>query len=383
VFAVHNVRSETIDDYLCVISRERVIDQDTIGIVTQNDGKYEKIFVVVDSETDRDRDYILNSIETREIEYVEMGTRAFVTAMAKSGTVIMKDRLWQFWLLSTDSTQFIKIPHGISAKDVIPSKKKGCTMLGAVKKRLGIADNYSMTVASQIEYHRKAGVLGMNKDHLCIYGYPRYDRARDLAAGRTDAILPDETRATFEESETTKVLYAPTHKDGAFETTLFPFPDFDRDRLIEFLAENDIQLYLRMHVYEEGKGIPDEYLDGEHILYSGNDFANSGVEMMPYFDALITDYSSIYLDFVLFDKPMLFVKDDIEQYRKVRGFAFDYDTYWPGPKVETQEQFIDALTAVTESGKDEFGYERRFVRDTFHPEQGEQFLSNVAEARRH
>ena len=40
-------------------------------------------------------------------------------------------------------------------------------------------------------------------------------------------------------------------------------------------------------------------------------------------DALITDYSSAYFDYMLLNRPIAFTVEDIEEYRKKRGFVFD------------------------------------------------------------
>ena len=43
------------------------------------------------------------------------------------------------------------------------------------------------------------------------------------------------------------------------------------------------------------------------------------------FDILITDYSSIYIDYLLLDRPLIFLPYDKEQYLKGRGMNFEYD----------------------------------------------------------
>jgi len=48
-------------------------------------------------------------------------------------------------------------------------------------------------------------------------------------------------------------------------------------------------------------------------------------------DILMTDYSSIYIDFLLLDRPIIFVFDDFEKYQNSRGFVFKNVTGWmPG-----------------------------------------------------
>ena len=59
---------------------------------------------------------------------------------------------------------------------------------------------------------------------------------------------------------------------------------------------------------------------------------------------MITDYSSVYFDYLLLDKPIIFWTKDLEIYEERRGFLFDnVDKWMPGPKVKTVFELIDAI----------------------------------------
>ncbi len=80
-------------------------------------------------------------------------------------------------------------------------------------------------------------------------------------------------------------------------------------------------------------------------------------------DILVTDYSSIYFDFLLLDKPIVFIPTDLQEYEKSRGFLFDPYNFWaPGPKPLI---FTDFLAELTKYIKDENYYkkERTIVND--------------------
>ena len=45
---------------------------------------------------------------------------------------------------------------------------------------------------------------------------------------------------------------------------------------------------------------------------------------LPFVDVLITDYSALYHDFLLLDRPILFVPYDYEEFEQQNGFLYDY-----------------------------------------------------------
>jgi CDP-glycerol glycerophosphotransferase (TagB/SpsB family) len=79
---------------------------------------------------------------------------------------------------------------------------------------------------------------------------------------------------------------------------------------------------------------------------------------------MITDYSSIYFDYLLADKPVAVTWDDLEEYRKDPGFAVDLDVYMNGAvKVYNVEELISFVRDVA-AGRDTLKAERRVIRDT-------------------
>ena len=66
--------------------------------------------------------------------------------------------------------------------------------------------------------------------------------------------------------------------------------------------------------------------------------------MLGNFDILITDYSSIYFDYLLLNRPIIFIPLDLEEYAQTRGFLLEpYDFWAPGPKVTTVDALIDEI----------------------------------------
>lgn len=89
-------------------------------------------------------------------------------------------------------------------------------------------------------------------------------------------------------------------------------------------------------------------------------------QIMPMADILITDYSSVSVDFMLLDRPIIYTLDDYEEYKKSRGFVFENPiSYFAGYHVYNQKNLYDAIEEIV-SGQDRFSEERKKVLPQMH-----------------
>ncbi len=78
-------------------------------------------------------------------------------------------------------------------------------------------------------------------------------------------------------------------------------------------------------------------------------------------DALITDYSSVFTDYMLLDRPIAFTLDDYDDYKATRGFSVeDPDALMTGHKIRTREDFLEFMEDLA-AGRDPWASERRRV----------------------
>ena len=93
----------------------------------------------------------------------------------------------------------------------------------------------------------------MNRKKSKVWGQPRNDMLfkENVAKEILRKIYPDlpEYRGI--------ILYAPTFRDYA-STELFPFEDYDKDKLEAFLEKEKLLICLRTHISE--KGTAEKYL---------------------------------------------------------------------------------------------------------------------------
>ncbi|MBQ4208506.1 MAG: CDP-glycerol glycerophosphotransferase family protein [Clostridia bacterium] len=65
-------------------------------------------------------------------------------------------------------------------------------------------------------------------------------------------------------------------------------------------------------------------------------------------DVCISDYSSLVFEYSLFEKPMIFLAHDLEDFFDWRGFYYDYSELAPGPIVQNTTGVIDYILHLEE-----------------------------------
>ena len=100
-------------------------------------------------------------------------------------------------------------------------------------------------------------------------------------------------------------------------------------------------------VYREKKrwgflGLPFTFTT--YLLYENDIQIN---QLLGYADALISDYSSVAVDYLVLDRPVAFTLDDMETYGNERGFFWDDVKQWlPGEDIYTFEDFVSFIEDV-------------------------------------
>jgi CDP-glycerol glycerophosphotransferase (TagB/SpsB family)/glycosyltransferase involved in cell wall biosynthesis len=186
-------------------------------------------------------------------------------------------------------------------------------------------------------------------------GYPRNDIL--LAEHREE--VRRRVRAHFGIAEGTRaVLYAPTWRDNlrvgaVFDKVLY----LDPEQVVETL--DDTVVLVRGHYNSVGaaerRGATRQVLDVTRYP----DIADLYLAA----DVLVTDYSSVFFDFAITDKPMIFLAPDLKEYRDDnRGFYLDYHETVPGPICLSTREVIETLR-----GEDRYATRRADFRDRFAP----------------
>jgi len=257
----------------------------------------------------------------------------------------------------------VNLWHGVPLKKIAlmdPNLKKAARIY--FKKIF--SENYTWILTTSRELVPvMAKSFQVSEDRLRVWGQPRNDCI--FAPPDRKQILEDVYPDLPEYKKV--VLYAPTFRDYG-NTRLFPFEDFDKKVFEDFLEQEKILLLLRLHIKEAAAA--DAYVSSR-IRRFGSEEAGDVTGMLGMFDLLITDYSSIYIDYLLTDKPLMFLPYDRERYLDGRGMNFDYDEVTPGPKPETMKEIKEFM-----NGEDSWKKERDRVNLKFN-EVKEPCASNI------
>jgi CDP-glycerol glycerophosphotransferase (TagB/SpsB family)/glycosyltransferase involved in cell wall biosynthesis len=210
-------------------------------------------------------------------------------------------------------------------------------------------------------------VTGVPRNDLLLEG--RQEGKRALYAMLFNKQISEDSKIVF---------YMPTYRNVGFSNrmdtnlsreNIFGFDQYDSDNFNHFLNENKIELIVKLHPAEENI-FKTRFTNAENIHLLTNDILTQNnidlYELVGTSDLLMTDYSSIYFDYLLIDNPIIFLPLDLNEYENNRGFLIDsYEEWTPGPKVTTQDELQHSLMkSITD--KHLFSNERKKIKDLVH-----------------
>lgn len=210
-----------------------------------------------------------------------------------------------------------------------------------------------------------------------IYGLP-LSRVLLLPQPKTSLVgsLASDAPALLKNRDFTHVLYAPTWRHYA-PVQLFPFAGFHFEALQVFLEENNIVLWFRFHPKYE-QAIDPAWRATSHIqLLSARQYDEAN-EYLGYFDGLITDYSSLYLDYLLLRRPVIFLDYDLEDFNREVGLVAGYETLKVGETATDLAAFEAGLLGMKRHQVDSerFAQANRLANYQLPPEKILGFLIN-------
>ena len=253
----------------------------------------------------------------------------------------------------------IQLWHGAGFKYIEKMNKKDKEVNSLKGFLTGRRQKYDVVVSTSPFYTKYVFSKSFDFNEIWETGYPRNDVFfRNI--DKYDLINVDISILDNIQRKKQKgfkiMLYAPTFRDTGGD----PFQDkaINLTELNSFLKKQNIFLLMKFH--------PDPNFDYKKFdnLSNITIYPNEKdiYPIMKFVDVLITDYSSIYMDFILMDKPVIFFPYDYSKYiTKDRQIQFDYNWITPGPKAYKFDELIQTIENILEN--DRYKKQRENIRN--------------------
>ncbi len=185
---------------------------------------------------------------------------------------------------------------------------------------------------------------GVKKIYAEAFGVDE-KRVLPLGAPRLDYLMNEESKekakekilSLYPESKDKKIiLYAPTFRDDADRDGKL-LDSFSDEKLMKELGDEYflfIRLHPQVHTASADFKCAADVTDYEDVR-----------ELVLASDVLITDYSSICMDFCALDKKTVFYCPDLDWYRERRDFYFHYEAFVPGEVCKAFSGLAEAVKA--------------------------------------
>ena len=267
---------------------------------------------------------------------------------------IKKDE--QVYIQTWHGTPLKRLAHDIETKDDI-------TFYRSKMSRDEMTKSYDIDVAkynyliSPNEYSSEIfeSCFKIDKEKIKEYGYPRNDYLVNITNEEIDKLkikynIPTDKKV---------ILYAPTWRDNKFNEKGYIYElKVDFNKWKDMLGDEYVVIF-KPHYLISNK-FKDIKLDNFLFSFDENVDIN---ELYVMSDLLITDYSSVFFDYAILNRPILFYMYDLEEYRdELRGFYLDINKELPG-KITIDED--ELLSVIKNENYKEYDEKLKEFRNTY------------------
>lgn len=241
----------------------------------------------------------------------------------------------------------------------IPLKRMGLMANNTLRKdnqrneKLWYTSADIVTSSSDLYESLMSACIAISTNKYQKLGFPRLDALKQPVISK-EKFLQDLFKTS--DSQAKIGIYMPTFRYELEDKSImkqiesgnfFAFKDFDVQKLNDALKAQHQYLIVKLHPYEM-KMFANFDSKFSNIAFMNNDYLFDNnydlYELLGLTDFLMTDFSSIYFDYLHLDKPILFVTNFLEQYEKTRGLLMGpYEEIAPGKCVNSQDELLATL----------------------------------------
>ncbi|MFP7232968.1 CDP-glycerol glycerophosphotransferase family protein [Bacillus subtilis] len=297
----------------------------------------------------------LSALDGVDAAYIKRFSLKWIWYMATAKYWITNSRL-PLWIPKPKNTLYVQTWHGTPLKklanDMDEVHMPGTTTEKYKQNFLREASKWDYLIspnAYSTEIFKRA--FQFNKQILET-GYPR----NDILYSPNKESLINRVKQELGISEDKKIiLYAPTWRDNEFKKVgQYKFKlQFDLEEMKRELGDS-VVILLRMHYLVSEQFNLGKYKDFVKDVSLYKDIR----DLYLISDLLVTDYSSVFFDYMNLKKPIVFFVYDLPAYRdSIRGFYFNFQQKTPGNLVQTSEELINTVKELLHNPYIDHNYE--------------------------
>jgi len=311
---------------------------------------------------------VYESLTQNKLPVVYHPTLLSIYVLLRANILIVDSESWRLkskYYLSFKSKK-IQLWHGVSLKRMESAVPKTAKYINSFGGKLDAAVrgkfiNHDLLISTSEFFTQKVFSKAFRTKCFLESGYPRNDVFFNHLDDEYVLIGSDKETISkvskLREDGYKIILYAPTFRDTGGD----PITDgaLNPDSLSEFANKNKAVFVFKFHVRADTTYKLEAY-DGIIKCDNSQDIQ----PLLKVSDILITDYSSVYMDYLLLDRPVIFFPYDYKKYiEKDRSLFFDYDWITPGPKCSSQDELEKTLIDYIIEQKDDFSAKRTEIRN--------------------
>lgn len=279
--------------------------------------------------------------EYKNVVFVQYQSRQYLKYLC-SAKYLINNSTFPTYFTKKEGQIYINTWHGIPLKSLgydMPNSKieVSNTMRNFMHTDYLISANKFLTQIYNTAYKLKTIYPGK----ILEEGYPRLDLL--FRFSKSDVVEKLKNYGVNINPTKKVILYAPTWRGASFKeadadvTSFFTF----KKELEKNINTEKYQIFIKVHqrVYELSK----EKLCYDYFIPATID-AN---EILSITDILISDFSSIFFDFLATKKPILFYIQNLEDYKKERGIYMETNKL-PGPNTDSLTVLGDWISRIDE-----------------------------------
>lgn len=247
----------------------------------------------------------------------------------------------------------VQLWHGVGFKQIELGKQNfahGLFATGSILRRIQIYYRniigrnvfYNLVNTTSEFYQKEVFEQAFTAKNFTSFGYPR----NAFNYSKNDLINTDNSIFSLLENWLVDhkkiILFVPTFREH--RGTPLGLNSENIELINKWCETTNSIIIFKLHPWENGIS----HVKSPFIYQYIND--KDVYPLFPHLNSMISDYSSIYMDFLLLNKPIYFLIPDKKQYlAQDRQIQFDYDEMTPGVKVERWEQLLPIMEKQGES----------------------------------